>query len=316
MTAMEIMTCVTLIYTAIVLLVQHNGRRRLQSKDTITTAFIIGDILFTGLTIGLISIMARSGVPSHCGGLTPYKPPSSDHDSSDEYDDDFGVPHWYTTEGFSSGGSEKGKMDHFCALERGYYFISIAIIFSYMATVTMGVLRIFESIYQKRLDDQLATSSELIRLESKVSRTQRSSLVRQSSNPPSPLQEGVTSPSPRSPRSFTSRHSFRDQVGPRRSAMPVSPLTISPATTVDPAREGLLIDQHASDNVENAAEAAMVTDGYRNPRHATMSVPPPYTPGESSRFMTGHTDESNDMRLSDYVKGQTRAQNMKDAGVQ
>lgn len=89
----------------------------------------------------------------------------------------------------------------------------------------------------------------------------------------------------------------------------------------DPAREGLLIQQHhTGDSIESAAEAAMITDGYRNPRHqslahSSMPAPPPYVPGESSRFMTGHGDESNEMRLSDYVKGQTRAQNMKDSGA-
>lgn len=76
----------------------------------------------------------------------------------------------------------------------------------------------------------------------------------------------------------------------------------------------------------------MITDGYRGPMpeqqnhhhhqhsalaHASISsAPPPYVPGESSRFMTGHTaDDDNEMRLSDYVKGQTRAQNMKDGGA-
>jgi hypothetical protein len=109
--------------------------------------------------------------------------------------------------------------------------------------------------------------------------------------------------------------------------MPVSPLTISTATTpIDPAREGLLIDQHdTGDSIESAAEAAMITDGYRSPAHQqhlqragahmSLTAPPPYVPGESSRFMTGHGDESNEMRLSDYVKGQTRAQNIKDAGA-
>lgn len=63
-------TCITLVYTAIVLLVQHTGRRHHKSKDTITAVFVIGDVLFTGLTIGLFSIISRTGVPSNCAGLT------------------------------------------------------------------------------------------------------------------------------------------------------------------------------------------------------------------------------------------------------
>lgn len=177
-----------------------------------------------------------------------------------------------------------------------------------MATVTLSILRICEASYTKNslVDERLVTASELVRLESKLSKTHRSSLVRHSGTPPSPLEEGVTSP-----RSFPSRHSFRDQ-GRRAPTLPVSPLS-SPAVAVDPAREGLLIDQSGA--VERMAEAAMVTDGYRHPNsQAGMPALPPYTPGESSRFMDGHGGESNEMRLSEYVKGETRAQNMKDSG--
>lgn len=195
-----------------------------------------------------------------------------------------------------------------------------------MATVALGVLRIADVVFQKKLDERLATASELVRLESKVSRT-RSSFIRQSSAPSSPRQEALTSP--RSPRAFSSRVSLRDAAAQgqqsRRTTMPVSPLTITPVSTpIDPAREGLLIEQHHSGEesaAEAEAEAAMVSDGYRNHNHRTlahtsMSAPPPYVPGESSRFMMGHTaEEDNEMRLSDYVKGQTRAQNMKDAGA-
>jgi hypothetical protein len=174
-----------------------------------------------------------------------------------------------------------------------------------MATVTLSILRICEAFYTKNslVDERMVTASELVRLESKISRTHRSSLVRQSGTPSSPLEEGITSP-----RSFSSRHSFRDQG--RRPTLPVSPLS-SPTITVDPAREGLLIDQNGADHI---AEAAMIADGYRNPNQAGMPALPPYTPGESSRFMAGHGGESNELRLSEYVKGETRAQNMKDSG--
>ncbi|KAK9793104.1 hypothetical protein AB5N19_02850 [Seiridium cardinale] len=316
MLALEIMTCITLVYTAIVLLLQHTGRRHLKSKDTITFVFVVGDILFMGLTIGLFSIISRSGVPSNCAGLT-----RSDYESDDAPDD---PRSGYDTVRFGSG-DQKGELDHFCALERGYYFITIGILFSYMATVAMGVLRIAEVAFQRKLDERLATANELVRLESKVSRT-RASFVRQSSAPSSPLQDGFASP--RSPRSFGSRQSLRDPVAQqqqqRRTTIPVSPLTITPSSTpIDPARQSLLINQQRSgESAESVAEAAMITDGYRNPEHqhralahASMSAPPPYVPGESSRFMAGHGDESNEMRLSEYVKGQTRAQQMKDSGA-
>ncbi|RYO90356.1 hypothetical protein DL766_001181 [Monosporascus sp. MC13-8B] len=67
------------------------------------------------------------------------------------------------------------------------------------------------------------------------------------------------------------------------------------------------------DTIDPAAEA-MVTDGYRHPSQQRFPSLPPYSPGPSqSRFMEGHGNEGNEMRLSEYVKGQTRAQNMKDA---
>lgn len=53
--------------------------------------------------------------------------------------------------------------------------------------------------------------------------------------------------------------------------------------------------------------AALVSDGMQ-----PTSTLPPYTP--SSSRMRGHGDENNDTRLSEYVKGQTRAQDMKDSG--
>ena len=65
---------------------------------------------------------------------------------------------------------------------------------------------------------------------------------------------------------------------------------------------------------QHMAEAAMVTDGYRQPSGPEFQSLPPYTPGPSRQFMDGHGNESNEMRLSEYVKGQTRAQNMKGAG--
>lgn len=66
-------------------------------------------------------------------------------------------------------------------------------------------------------------------------------------------------------------------------------------------RMPILIEEEPSEN------AALVSDGMR-----PMPMLPPYSPG--SARMVGHADEGNDMRLSGYVKGETRAQNMKDSG--
>jgi hypothetical protein len=59
----------------------------------------------------------------------------------------------------------------------------------------------------------------------------------------------------------------------------------------------------------DAADAALVSDGMR----PSEPMLPPYHPG--NRRMSGHgEEEDNEMRLSGYVKGQTRAQEMKDSG--
>jgi hypothetical protein len=117
--------------------VQHTGRRHLKSKDTITFAFLVGDVLFTGMTIGLFSIISRTGVPSNCAGLTrsdcKYNRLGYHHiasklsDALDEADDAPNDPRQgYETIRFGSGG-DRGELDHFCSIERAYYFITIAI---------------------------------------------------------------------------------------------------------------------------------------------------------------------------------------------
>jgi hypothetical protein len=60
-------------------------------------------------------------------------------------------------------------------------------------------------------------------------------------------------------------------------------------------------------SLQDEESAALVSDGIR-----PTSTLPPYTPGRSR--MPGHADERNDMRLSEYVKGETRAQDLKDSG--
>lgn len=68
-------------------------------------------------------------------------------------------------------------------------------------------------------------------------------------------------------------------------------------------------------STEMHANLAMITDGSRYTPGQTVDHTqlPPYSPGNLRR-MDGHGDESNDIRLSEYVKGETRAQDMKDSG--
>lgn len=299
MFSIELMTGIVLVYTAIVLLFQHTGNQRLRMKTGVAVAFIVGDVIFTGIVIGIISMLARAGVPANCGGFqTDQTNQASTHDDDGKPE---GLSDIYTTKGFSNqSGGAKGELDKFCALERGFYFISVAIIFTYMTTISLALLRIFRANYTRNseVDRQLARQEEMYRLEVKMTRNNNVAYL--------PIDQ------------IHHDHPNINDNHNRRPTIAVSPLsTSSPAVAFDPARKVLLIhqqqavDQAASDR---AAEEALVTDGYR--QHPVYGVPPPfYTPGSSShRFMDGHGNETNEMRLSDYVKGETRAQSMKDNG--
>lgn len=86
------------------------------------------------------------------------------------------------------------------------------------------------------------------------------------------------------------------------AAVPTSSMLAQPETA-----EGL---------TEMHANMAMIADGSRytpgGPLVENHQLPP-YSPG-NQRTMSGHGDESNEIRLSEYVKGETRAQDMKDGG--
>ncbi|KAH8666362.1 hypothetical protein BX600DRAFT_511301 [Xylariales sp. PMI_506] len=363
MFALEIMTCITLIYTAVVLLIQHTGRRYLKARGAWVTIFVGGDLLFTGLNIGVITVLAGSGVPSNCAGLT--------RSNYDEGDAPNNPPQGYQTIRFGTGSpGDRGVLDKFCSLEQAYYFLTVILIFTYMATVTLSILRIFLNMYTKNslIRDELAGKNDLYRTESKLSTTQRSISLAH-------VSEGVMSPSPSTGRPV-SEHELMPLPQTSAAALPhaaasippatlavapaattaaavpytqsatsyapslasfsVSPVSpVSPITTTTPTptqppslslnlgSESFISDD--ADSVAEEAAAALISDGYRGPGsqnggyqyagpHGSMPVLPPYTPGEAARFMVGHAGESNEMRLSDYVKGQTRAQNEKDNG--
>ena len=56
----------------------------------------------------------------------------------------------YTTVRFSDEGpGQKGELDKFCAFERSYYFIAIGLVFTYLLTITLSILRVCEKNYTK-----------------------------------------------------------------------------------------------------------------------------------------------------------------------
>ncbi|OTA61653.1 hypothetical protein K449DRAFT_65510 [Hypoxylon sp. EC38] len=333
MICLEMMICIAFIYSAVVLLFQHAGGPRRRSSTPLIAAFVAGDVVFNGMMIAVITVLARTGLPADCHGLT-----RSDKESGDASDN---PPEGYGTERFGDG-NIKGELDKYCSLEQSFYFIAAGLVFTYMLTVTLGILRIFEQRWNHgHKDPRFASTNNLYQLSDMTPKIQspNSSRVPEGAVPSS---EGVITPTSRTNTPLHTQgirasddlrrnHPFHEQrqslpvpVSPVSAASPISQVSpISPIThqhrsfnhtpgALDTSMGGLMIDH--STNMD--AEAAMVTDGYRHRAQPGMSSLPPYTPGQSrGQFMDGHGDESNEMRLSDYVKGETRAQRMKDSGM-
>ncbi|KAK4130991.1 hypothetical protein BT67DRAFT_445140 [Trichocladium antarcticum] len=267
------------------------------------------------------------------------------------------------------GPGEFGALDKFCGFERSYFTIAIALVFTYIVTITLTVLRILEQQYTKNtkvgelLESLDRTDDINFKILEMPSPGPRSPSLDQP--PPQPPSEGVITrnTSLRSIvttiRSSTSSHApasnpCRANRIPRRPIgqpppPPPLPPTIGPGLGPAPGFVPLPLPLDEEDD----AAAAHVADGMqhrrqpsREPQHSNHNHPhphqpfprmpmlseedqtasaalvsdgmrpepmlPPYHPGSSR--MPGHAGEDNEMRLSEYVKGQTRAQEMKDSG--
>ncbi|KAI5919636.1 hypothetical protein F4810DRAFT_476052 [Camillea tinctor] len=318
--ALELMACAAFIYSSIVLLVQHTGRRRHNSSTAMIGTFLVLDVLLSGMLVGMVTVLAGAGVPSNCHGMT-----------RDDSDADYPPPPGYSTIRFGNGKDEKGELDRYCAIEKGFFDLTIILIFAYIATITLGALRVAERHYAwGGSTDSHIKEEDSYRLDHVRSDSHRQESITSQRNESVPT-HGVLTPvsrnSPTAPSQDTIQSNSNYQsygTQQRQVSHPVSPVSpVSPLTPTNRAFEvspsfeppspmGGLMITHATDE---AAEAT-ITDGYRHQMHSGMPSLPPYSPGPSrGLFMAGHGDESNDMRLSDYVKGETRAQNMKDAGA-
>ncbi|OIW25062.1 hypothetical protein CONLIGDRAFT_80699 [Coniochaeta ligniaria NRRL 30616] len=136
----ELMILITLIYTTLALIIQHTGGRSRRSGWL--TCFIVSDAMFIGAVVGLITVLARAGLPVMCVGLT-----SGDFGPDDRPDK---PGYGYTTIRFSDEmQGHKGELDRYCAFERSVYFIAIGLIFTLIITIVLSVLRICEASYTK-----------------------------------------------------------------------------------------------------------------------------------------------------------------------
>jgi hypothetical protein len=134
--------CAVLGYSTIAIIFQRTKQR---SKNTSWLGcFVFCDVLFCAITLGIITLLARAGLPVHCKGMTeewcqyPSIHPSThgillqlltsilvnSNNKSNE------LKGGYTTINFSDESpGEIGKLDKFCGFERSYFFIAMALVY-------------------------------------------------------------------------------------------------------------------------------------------------------------------------------------------
>ncbi|AEO64286.1 uncharacterized protein THITE_2110271 [Thermothielavioides terrestris NRRL 8126] len=376
MVVLELLACLLLGYSTLAIALQHTGQR--SSKTPWLTGFAVCDVLVCAVLLGIISTLAHAGLPVHCGGMTRSNYLPGDRPNFPSYG--------YTTIRFSDESpGQRGELDYLCGLDRSYYVIANTLIFTYIFTITVTVLRALEKRYTKttRVNELLESLERAEEISLKVMESPSRALdepPRPNLPPPEAPSEGILTRNPSlrsnltaatvSASSHAGPHAAtsipRRPVPPPQSRRPRPSIPPSPASPPvpeipfvpvplddeDPAEAALVADgmqhqrphqhqppyyQHhhhhssssshspprmllpilseevhrqsdADADAEADANAALVSDGMR-PSEPTL---PPYRPG--NRRMSGHAAESNEMRLSEYIKGQTRAQALKDSG--
>lgn len=170
-------------------------------------------------------------------------------------------------------------------------------------------------VVPQRSDGFAATSTHPNSLQRSMSRTTYHTTPSSSSRPTRPgLRYADSMPGPSSSSASSSSYRVRQQQH-QHSTEPVSPL--SPDSPV-PSSSGAPLPHDRGfilSATDVSANLAMVADGSRytpHHHHQAAAELPPYSPG-NMRGMHGHGVESNDIRLSEYVKGATAAQDMKDS---
>lgn len=158
-------------------------------------------------------------------------------------------------------------------------------------------------------DSFVATNTHPNNLQRPMSRTTYHTTPSSSSRPTRPgLRYADSMPGP----SSSSSSSYRARQQPTEPVSPLSPDSPVPSSPVAPHPHDRGFILSPTDVSANLAMVADGSRGYTPHQHQTAVELPPYSPG-NMRAMHGHGGESNDIRLSEYVKGATAAQDMKDS---
>lgn len=231
---------------------------------------------------------------------------------------------------------------------RQIYLTNDTISLAFLASMILSMCRICDKYYTRNTEIQhmLDEREELLKMEFKEQELQsRNTSTAPTLNIASPVTPVVSTPYATHDEEaaidpmaigFVSNQSSRTVAGPSSAnySMPSSSRYAGPSLaavseasryqSLHSAGASSSTDPIASIPAESAfllsssevhANLAMVADGsrYTPGQVIDQSQLPPYSPG-NQRMMPGHGDESNDIRLSEYVKGETRAQDMKDSG--
>ncbi|KAJ4393484.1 hypothetical protein N0V93_002696 [Gnomoniopsis smithogilvyi] len=331
MLLLEVLIAIIFGHNFLSVLIIHTSHRSRQTAWIIATVCFDVVLCFVDLTI--VSLLSYSGLPSNCSGLT-----SSTWSKGDKVN----LPsRGYSTIRFSDEqDGHRGELDKFCGLERGFFFCAVLIILAYILGIITSVFRICDLKYTRNEEVELLLREreETLKLELKLQDQE--------------LQSQPCIPAPAStPESTTRRHNVAEATAAAKHALMSRPSVIhSPSSSSIPsssrfkgmnlasipessahrhtyisvsprpavATSSASVGQSslmASDMTDFQANLAMVSDGsrYSGGNQVDSSQLPPYSPG-NLRTMSGHRNENNDIRLSEYVKGETRAQDMKDGG--
>lgn len=321
----------SLIFSTLALVLIRTGERG--KKTPWLVAAILGDLVFIGILLAEITILSQAGLPAHCAGLTRgnYLPEDAKE-----------APRpGYTSIRFSNQfGGNKGELDRYCALSRGFFIIAIALVFAFIGSIIVEVLMVVAGSYTKNSKIELQIQAAADKARSKP--TSLASVGgghhhHHQQNVPAAGPSTEAALNPAHPRPHPHPHVAHRHDGSSAHTLPspVSPVSPPHPHRYNPAgyhhnhhhHQAAASSSSSSPPVrtanfgyetpeEEAAAAALITDGSSRGADAAggsggSGLPPRYTPG-TLYPMSGHADETNEMRLSGYVKGETRAQNMKD----
>ncbi|KAK0672999.1 hypothetical protein QBC41DRAFT_152483 [Cercophora samala] len=274
---LELLIVIITVYTTVAILVQHCGWRAITKPWLI--CFVLLDLIFCAMTMAIISVLAWNGLPVSCVGLTrkEYLP----GDASWEYRSG------YSTNRFTDGSYDlPGELDKFCPLERAYFGFANALVFFYIATIVLNIVRIFELKYIKIGNSGEDEEVNLKAVKDIEQPSPISSTVRVNLAPPAPPSEGIVSRTA-SLRSTTTTSTSRPTYSavPARAhtvAIPRRPVGAGGAVRSPHRHSGFdSFNRVSLDEDSDNAEAALVSDGMRH-QHQHRESPsrdyPPHPP--------------------------------------